>query len=518
MASVVDRNDVRFDVCSRGNNARFPASDSQRVAQVEYCTSAEDVVRTLQQAIDRGQRPTVRSSGHCYEDWVVNNPGGVLLDVSMMDRVSAGETQGSYIIQPGAKLGVVYERLYKLGGVVIPGGTCYTVTAGGHVSGGGYGTLARMYGITVDWLTGVEIVIVNQAGKAELIYADAQHHPTLFRALRGGQGSNFGVITAFHFAKLPPMPKQVLTANISWDWKEMTREKFVRIVTTYGDYWAKNDKNPATYPVFTNLVVGNSKSGRVGLGLHYAQTGDDNEGREWVQEYLNLFQTCRPAAEAPPDYLQQQEFSQQQQQRPQVGDTVCYGTHPVRALNWVEATVSGQGGSGLYGSNRRRSKYKSCYMKKGFTVAEANVLYDQMTNDATRGLILAIDSYGGMVNNPARIADTAIPQRSSILKLQYQSYWLNEADDAFRLNGIRQCYKAMYSTPSADPKYPGYPYPNENFEGCYINYADADMLESPEWTTLYYGTGDLYSLLQQVKKEYDPHNLFHHSMSIRPKA
>jgi FAD/FMN-containing dehydrogenase len=76
----------------------------------------------------------------------------------------------------------------------------------------------------------------------------------------------------------------------------------------------------------------------------------------------------------------------------------------------------------------------------------------------------------------------------------------------------------MYSTPSADPKYPGYPYPNENFEGCYINYADADMLENPAWTTLYYGTGDLYPLLQQVKKEYDPHNLFHHSMSIRPKA
>ena len=44
-------------------------------------------------------------------------------------------------------------------------------------------------------ITGIEIVVVNAAGKAEILYADANHHPELFRALRGGQASNFGVVS-----------------------------------------------------------------------------------------------------------------------------------------------------------------------------------------------------------------------------------------------------------------------------------------------------------------------------------
>ena len=36
---------------------------------------------------------------------------------------------------------------------------------------------------------------------------------------------------------------------------------------------------------------------------------------------------------------------------------------------------------------------------------------------------MAVDSYGGATNNPARARDTAIWQRSSVMKLQYQTYW-----------------------------------------------------------------------------------------------
>jgi FAD/FMN-containing dehydrogenase len=42
------------------------------------------------------------------------------------------------------------------------------------------------------------------------------------------------------------------------------------------------------------------------------------------------------------------------------------------------------------------------------------------------------------------------------------------------------------------------------------------MLQYDFWPQLYYGTGDLYPFLKNVKKKYDPNNVFHHSMSIRP--
>ena len=154
-------------------------------------------------------------------------------------------------------------------------------------------------------------------------------------------------------------------------------------------------------------------------------------------------------------------------------------------------------------------------MKKAFTPAESLALYNQLTSENSRGLILAIDSYGGVTNNPDRVKDTAIAQRSSIMKLQYQTYWQDPKEDAARLQGMRDLYTATYSTDAVDQAHLGTPFPNEYYEGCYMNYPDVDMLEHDYWPQLYYGTGGLYPFLQKVKKKYDPHNIFHHAMSIR---
>jgi FAD/FMN-containing dehydrogenase len=42
------------------------------------------------------------------------------------------------------------------------------------------------------------------------------------------------------------------------------------------------------------------------------------------------------------------------------------------------------------------------------------------------------------------------------------------------------------------------------------------MLRYSYWPELYYGRTVLYPFLQDVKRRYDPNNIFHNSMSIRP--
>ncbi|MEU4741758.1 hypothetical protein AB0G02_15010 [Actinosynnema sp. NPDC023658] len=49
-------------------------------------------------------------------------------------------------------------KLHRRWGTTIPGGSCATVGAGGHIVGGGYGLLSRRNGLTVDHLHGVEVV------------------------------------------------------------------------------------------------------------------------------------------------------------------------------------------------------------------------------------------------------------------------------------------------------------------------------------------------------------------------
>ena len=102
-----------------------------------------------------------------------------------------------------------------------------------------------------------------------------------------------------------------------------------------------------------------------------------------------------------------------------------------------------------------------------------------------------------------------------MIKLQYQTYWREEKDDDAHLTWIRDFYREMYSGAGVDSKYSTTPYPGERYDGCYINYPDKDMLAYPFWPQLYYGD-QLYSFLQDVKRRYDPNNIFHHAMSVRP--
>lgn len=509
MSTTVNRRDPRFAIAHRGRNLRFPSAEADAAGRVEYCENVEDAAQALQKVIDAGLRPTVRSSGHCYEDFVVNNPNGAILDLSLLNRVSAGPGGSApYHVEPGAMLGDIYQEFYKRANVVLPAGTCFTVCAGGHVSGGGYGILARLRGITVDWVSSVDILTVDINGKVIPRTVDRNHEPELFRALRGGQGSNFGLITGFTFNELPPAPQELAQTGISFDWATMTSEKFVTIVTTFGHYWEQNDQKQETWGLFGFMGLANKASGRFGISATFTGKDGTAEDLSVVKDFLDRFQRCKPIAEAPP----MSSAHQLANRKPLVGDSVCYGEHVITTSPWITNASEG-GENGI--SRGVRAKYKSAYMKKAFTEDEALAFYRMLTDDRSRGLVVAVDSYGGATNNATRARDTAIPQRSSVMKLQYQMYWQDKAEDASRLKGIRDTYTAAYSTAAADQAHLGTPYPNEHYDGCYMNYPDVDMVEHNYWPELYYGKGDLYPLLQRVKKTYDPHNIFHHSMSIR---
>jgi hypothetical protein len=133
--------------------------------------------------------------------------------------------------------------------------------------------------------------------------------------------------------------------------------------------------------------------------------------------------------------------------------------------------------------------------------------------DDLQHTVLEVDSYGGAMNRKEMLEDTVAFQRSSILKLQFQTYWPDSAEDEGHITWIQELYKELYSSPEVDAAHQGTPFPGENYEGCYINWCDRDMIDYAYWPQLYYGPN--YEFLQQVKKKYDPNNVFHHAMSIR---
>ena len=291
MAIKITRTDPRYAMLRRSRNLRWDGNVADAAAQIELCETAEQAAEALQRIVNAGMRPTIRSGGHCYEDFVVNNPGGAILDLSLLKSVSLPGDGTRYRISPGLELGEVYIDLYKRHGVTIPGGSCYEVGAGGHISGGGYGVLSRLHGLTIDWLSAVEILTVDGKGHVALRRIDKDHDPDLFRACRGGGGGNFGVITGFLFDRLPVAPSEVVNAHLSFDWATMTEDNFTAILMAFGDYWAKRGSEPDTWGLFAALGLTHASSGRFSLSLQFCNPDGSCDDLKPLKEFLDLFQS-----------------------------------------------------------------------------------------------------------------------------------------------------------------------------------------------------------------------------------
>jgi FAD/FMN-containing dehydrogenase len=267
----VDHSDPRYQTLIRGFNLRWVGKPSY----IQVCGDAGQVVRTVQEAVSADRRITVRSGGHCYENFSVGNDGGVIVDMAPMNRVYFDVGMQAFCIEAGCTLWNVYWNLYKEYGVVLPGGSCYSVGAGGHITGGGYGLLSRKYGLTVDWLYAVEIVVVDAQRKASavIVRKDSANpdEQALLWANQGGGGGNFGIVTRFFFRELPPAPPEAYIANLAWDWSTMTQQQFTTLVQRYGEFLQANSAPGSPFDgLFGLLHLTHQTASQIVLTVQYA--------------------------------------------------------------------------------------------------------------------------------------------------------------------------------------------------------------------------------------------------------
>lgn len=484
---IVRPGDSRYRGLRAGYNLRFIGEP----AGIWIADSPEETMRGVQYAIDNGLRLTAKSGGHCYEGFVTETDG-LILDLGLMNKVYVDRQRGLAVVEGGATLWPLYKTLLRTVNRTLPAGSCYSVGAGGHITGGGYGLLSRLHGLVVDYLWGAELVVVDDGQKARRITvtqdSSNEAERDLLFAVRGGGGGQFGVVTRFLFRidDLPKPPARVALTHLAWDWARLDESAFTGLVDRYANICADiaAPTSDAT-GVFTLFPLSHRSAGQIGLTIQEAEVPGVPLG-DVTQRIIS--ELTKVGGE--PVTLT----------TPLAHSQVTAKHRETRILPWIKATqtLAGIGPT-------QRSKAKSAYMLKPFPRNQLATIYAHL-NDAdysNPNALLQVDSYGGAVNSVAPDA-TAIPQRSSAMILQYQTYWKHVNDDAEHLEWIRRFYKAVYADlPNQEPT------PGEIMDGCYVNYPDSDLTDAP---TLYY-KGNL-GRLRRAKRTWDPTNVFNHAQSI----
>ncbi len=294
--------------------------------------------------------------------------------------------------------------------------------------------------------------VVTAAGN--VIRASADEHPDLFWALRGG-GGNFGVVTRFEF-HLHPVGPNVLSGLIVYP---LAQAKSV--LQQYRDFLAKAPNELTVWSVLRKApplpFLPKEFHGKEMVALALIYAGDPQQGQPLI-EPLRRFGTP-------------------------VGEHV--GVQPYVA--WQQAFDP------LLTAGARN------YWKSHNFSTLKDELFDAVVDYAGRlpspQTEIFFGAIGGATMRPSP-ESAAYPHRNAQFVMNVHGRWENAADDARGIGWSREFFNA--SAPFADG-------------GVYVNFLTAD-----ETNRVRAAYGANYDRLAQVKRDYDPSNLFRTNWNIQP--
>jgi FAD/FMN-containing dehydrogenase len=415
----------------------------RRPAVIVRVANAADVARVIGIARERGVELTVRCGGHSSGGLGVADDAIVIdlrdltaLDIDLDGRTAwagAGLTAGAYSTAVGAH------------GLATGFGDTGSVGLGGITLGGGIGYLVRKHGMTIDNLLAAEIVTAD----GQVLEIDAERHPDLFWAIRGG-GGNFGVVTRFRY-RLAEVP-QIVGGMLLLPATPETIAGFIEAA----------EAAPEELSTIANVMpappmpfVPAERHGKVSIMALMCYAGDAESGQAAMAPFRAL---ATPIA----DMLRPMSY-------PEIYPPEAEDYRPIATLRTmfidrvdrdVAATILDQIAAGT----------------GQMAVAQLRVLGGAMARVPADATAFAHRSSRIMANLATIYGDTAERPR--------QEAWVSGFADAIR----------------------------QGDQGAYANFLG---VEGEERVRAAY-PGATWQRLAEIKRRYDPTNLFHHNQNIPP--
>jgi FAD/FMN-containing dehydrogenase len=235
------------------------AQIDKRPALIVQPRGAVDVKSAVDFARESSLLVAVKCGGHSPAGKSTCD-GGMMIDLSLMRGVRVDPAARIARVSGGSLLGDMDHESMAFGLVTTAGTVSHTGVAG-LTLGGGFGRVARRFGLALDNVRGVDIVTAG----GQFLRADAQENPELYWGVRGG-GGNFGVVTSFDF-QLHPMQRQVIGGLIAFPLSEARS-----VLRFYSEYEAI-----APDELYLSGVIVSNPRGFSGVGFSICYSGPKSE-------------------------------------------------------------------------------------------------------------------------------------------------------------------------------------------------------------------------------------------------
>jgi FAD/FMN-containing dehydrogenase len=378
---------------------------------------------------------------------------GLMIDLSLMNGVRVDPSLDLAIVEGGAVWADVDAATTAFGRAT-PGGLISATGVAGLTLSGGIGWLRGTRGLSCDNLLAADVITAS----GRLIRASETENPDLLWALKGG-GGNFGIVVSFEF-KLHPIASETMFCAPVYP-----EESANEILPKWRDYMASAPEEVTGLAEFSTIpkdeAYPENTWGRRVVALATVYDGPAEEGER-------ITQPLRAFAEPLLDFS---------------------GRMPYRELQTLY--------DGLFPKGRDRCYWKSTYLKglDAITIAEVT---KQLATRPSEMTYASIWKFGGAVQRVASNA-TAFGDRSMPFMFSLDAIWSDAADDNRNIDWVRDCWQGMqrFSTGRMYLNFPG-------------------LGEGENLVRNAFGS-ETYRQLQEVKRKYDPNNIFKMNQNILPR-
>lgn len=166
---------------------------------IAYPLDEADIAAAITFARANQKRIVARSGGHQYSGMSSGGNATIVLAMDMFNQLR-DVTDNVIDVGPAVPLTSLASKLaWKE--CTVPHGECPLVCIGGHAQTGGFGHLLRSFGLTLDYV--MELTIVLADGSVRTLQrpngAPATDNDELFWGVLGGNAGSFGIVTNYRF-------------------------------------------------------------------------------------------------------------------------------------------------------------------------------------------------------------------------------------------------------------------------------------------------------------------------------